>query len=336
MKKNLFKEISLMNTFLCFCVVMIHLTSSPLMSLRYASFAHIIIFIINKMLCFCVPSFIFLSGFKLYSKYGENKIELKKFYTQRFKKIVIPYIISVLIYFIYFWSKRWVSINDLPEYIFLGTLAAHFYYVVIAVQLYLLFPFFKGIMSRYSKAVIAVSLICTILFQEFFHFNYSDRFFGSYIFYFSLGMLFAKCNYREKCNKFRIASTIAFFVSALIHLALTYRAMSGEIIYRFSNIANIVYVTFSIAFIYTACFNASKKYGGLTKISDTFSSISYNIYLYHILVIFVLQYDIFPRFNLSVSEKFAISFIIIYFLIFAYGLINKKKKLKHFNTLNYL
>lgn len=325
MKKNLFKEISLMNIFLCFCVVMIHLTSSPLMSLRYASFAHIIIFIINKMLCFCVPSFIFLSGFKLYSKYGENKIELKKFYTQRFKKIVIPYIISVLIYFIYFWSKRWVSINDLPEYIFLGTLAAHFYYVVIAVQLYLLFPFFKGIMSRYSKAVIAVSLICTILFQEFFHFNYSDRFFGSYIFYFSLGMLFAKCSFREKLGKFHLITLMGFVIFAIIHLSLTYMAMSGKIVYRCANIINIVYVSFSILAIYGFCIKITEKYKAPYKISQVFSRISYNIYLYHTLAIFILQYDIFPRLNLSVSEKFAISFVIVYFLIFAYALLKKIK-----------
>ena len=87
MKKDIFKGVSLMNVFLCFCVVMIHLTSSPLGVLEINSLAHIFIFIVNKILCFSVPAFIFLSGFKLYSKYGDEKIDISEF----FKKRVIMY-----------------------------------------------------------------------------------------------------------------------------------------------------------------------------------------------------------------------------------------------------
>ena len=77
------KEINLMNVILCFSVVMIHLTSSPLAVLRKDSILYLIIFIINKGLCFCVPAFIFLSGFKLYSKYKEEKIDVKKFFARK-------------------------------------------------------------------------------------------------------------------------------------------------------------------------------------------------------------------------------------------------------------
>jgi len=80
------KEISLMNVILCFSVVMIHLTSSPLAVLRKDSIWYLIIFMINKGLCFCVPAFIFLSGFKLYGKYKDEKIDIKRFFLRKIKK----------------------------------------------------------------------------------------------------------------------------------------------------------------------------------------------------------------------------------------------------------
>lgn len=90
MKKGINKGITLMNALLCFCVVMIHLTSSPLSELRPGSLAHISIFIINKLLCFSVPAFIFLSGFKLYSKYGNEKVDIKPFFKKGFRKSLSP------------------------------------------------------------------------------------------------------------------------------------------------------------------------------------------------------------------------------------------------------
>ena len=102
MKKAVFKEVIPMNSFLCLCVVMIHLTSAPLGALEVGSFLHMLIFAVNKLLCFSVPAFIFLSGLKLYASYHDKQIDLKRFYIGRVKKIIVPYIISVIIYFLYF------------------------------------------------------------------------------------------------------------------------------------------------------------------------------------------------------------------------------------------
>ena len=322
MRKDVFKGITLMNVFLCFCVVMIHLTSSPLGELERGSLQYIFIFVINKLLCFSVPSFIFLSGFKLYSKYGNEKINLKEFFQKRVKKIIIPYIISVFIYFIYFYSKRWVSIRDLPEYIFLGTLAAHFYYIVIAVQLYVLFPLLKSIFNKSIPLTTALALACTVFFQQFLYFEYSDRFAGSYIFYFVLGMLFAKHKLCER--KYFVTGLLGFLITAIPHLSLSYMAREGVIIYRYAEIANIIYVTFSIISIYGACIRLSEKYNYINRCAKMLGSISYNVYLYHILVIFMLEYDVFSRFSLSVKAEFASSFIVIYSLIFIYGFLNRK------------
>ena len=85
-KETKLKEINFMNVILCFSVVMIHLTASPLATLRKDSIWYLIIFIINKALSFCVPAFIFLSGFKLYNKYKEEKINIKKYLIRKNQK----------------------------------------------------------------------------------------------------------------------------------------------------------------------------------------------------------------------------------------------------------
>ncbi len=324
MKRDVFKGITLMNMLLCFCVVIIHLTSSPLSELDKNSFWYLTFYTANKMLCFSVPSFIFLSGFKLFNKYKVGKMEVAKFYKRRLTKIVVPYLISVFIYFLYFYIKKWVKFSELPEYVFLGTLVAHFYYVIIAVQLYLLFPILNILFKKFPKSILFLSLICSVYFLEFFQFTYTDRFFGTYIFYFILGMVFAKYKDSAKNAKNIFFIIPAYIIIALIHLSLSYMANMGMLIYRYASMVNLVYVVFSIITIYEICIWLSEKYHKLHSFSHRFGSISYDVYLYHILVIFTLQHYVFPHFNLSVKGKFIVSSVVVFSLIFLYYSLKKK------------
>ena len=96
------KHINLMNVFLCFSVIAIHLTADPVLHLRKDSIWYLLFFIINKLLTFAVPAFIFLSGFKLYSKFKDAKFDCTKFYIGRTKKIILPYLIAYSIYFLFY------------------------------------------------------------------------------------------------------------------------------------------------------------------------------------------------------------------------------------------
>ncbi len=327
MEKRNFKEITIMNAFLCLSVIMIHLTSSPVASLNYGSFWHILIFIINKSLCFCVPSFIFLSGFKLYNKYQNGKTDVKRFYVSRIKKIVVPYAFCVLVYFLYFWCKKWVSVNELPEFLFLGTLAAHFYYIVIAVQAYFVFPLLKCIFDKAPKLTLICALICSVLCLQFFKFTYSDRFLGTYIFYFVFGVFFAKYEIYKKSNKIFAVGFVGFAVLLIAHITLSYKAFSGNFIYKYAEIVNLLYVAFSIVTMYKI-FEKMSQFASVCSIANDLSKVSFSVYLYHILIIFILQYDVFIRFNLSEKYKFLISFAAVYALVFAYSFVMKKIKNK--------
>ena len=275
MKKTIYKETVIMNAFLCLCVVLIHLTSMPLTTLSQDRVMYAIFFVINKLPCFCVPAFIFLTGFKLYSGYGEGKIDLKEFFKGRFIKIVIPYLIALVVYFIYFLYKNCIVFSEIPQYIFLGTLVAHFYYIIIAVQCYLLFPVLKNVFNKYPLVLLVVSLISTVCFNEFFKFPYSDRFVGTYIFYFVLGMMFKRYELGRKINKYYICSVIGLVIVAFLHMKLFYWQSLGLMMYHYASTVNIIYVFFCIVVMYGFCTWICEKSKVISNISQAISNVSY-------------------------------------------------------------
>jgi len=330
MKKDIFKGITLMNTLLCFCVVMIHLTSVILPDMNKESLWYDVIFVLNNSLFFSVPGFIFLSGFKLYSRYRDSKVDIKSFYLKRLRKIVVPYIICVLINFLYFYSKKWITVDELASNIFLGTGAAHFYYIIIAVQLYLVFPFLKDIFIKYTNFVVVASLISTLCFQIFLNFTYSDRFIGTYIFYFVLGMVFARYRCYEKGNKYLLINIAICIVMGYIRFICS---PSDELWKRLYSLAGIIYVTFSSITLYDICAHLGEKCGFIYRFTKGFANVSYNVYLYHILVMCILRYDVFPYFNLSLDERFALLVIIEYSAMILYSILkNRNISLRDYKT----
>ena len=179
-------SVSLMNMLLCISVLVIHMSATPATTLIYGSIWHMLVYSANRALSFAVPGFIFLCGFKLFYGYAEKEIDLLRFFLGRAKKVVLPYIIAVLVFFAYYRFMGWASISGLPEYIFLGTLAAHFYYIIIAVQFYLLFPILKKLFLRAPIVFSIVSLVVSLFYRHIINFKYSDRFILTYIFYFAL------------------------------------------------------------------------------------------------------------------------------------------------------
>lgn len=319
MKKEIHKEVVIMNALLCLGVVLIHLTSVPLATLNPERAIYVLFFAVNRLLCFCVPAFIFLTGFKLCGKYGDEKMDLKQFFAGRFKKVVVPYLIAVAVYFIYLWYKNSIVPAEIPQYIFLGTLVAHFYYIIIAVQCYILFPLIKNIFNKYPIWVSLAAVICTVCFSEFIRFPYSDRFVGTYLLYFILGMLFKKYDLGRKANKYYLITLIGYIFVSLIHIRLFYLQALGKIMYHYASLANIIYVFFSIVVIYGTCLWISEKGKCIFNISQAISKVSYNVYLYHILVMFVMQYEVLSRIDVAPPAYFAASFVVVYGLIFIYS-----------------
>ncbi len=327
--ENKFREITLMNSILCIFVVLIHLTSSPLINLQYGSMAHIAVFIANKALCFCVPAFIFLSGFKLFNKYCDGKLSLKRFYGGRIKKIVVPYLISLIPYFWFFYDKKWVSTSEIPRYIFLGTLAAHFYYIIVAVQLYFIFPFIKELFKKYPLKFTAVSFVLSVCCAEFFDFRYMDRFFGTYIWYFALGMLAAHMDLKAAVKKHVHLTLCLCAITGIVHLFFVYRDMGGGFVYRMEDILHIVYITLAIFLLYGLCLTVKDKFKPIHICAEAVSRKSFSIYLYHVFVIFWMQYNVYPYYSITIKYQLLYTSGIVFGLIFVYCFIRKPKKFRN-------
>ena len=320
-------QITVMNAFLCLFVIMIHLTFSPLLELTAKSVPHIAIFAVNKSLCFCVPAFIFLSGFKLFESYKERPLAVNPFFKRRFKKIIIPYIIAVLIYILYFGVKGWLE-DGIFKSLFLGTVSAHFYYIVVLIQLYLIFPLIFRLFSRHSRSLLAASAVITLFCVIFLNFGYWDRFFGAYIFYFVFGMFWAKYDlYRIFRENLRRISVI-YILLLLIHISKLYMSEYGGWGYRAFPVINMLYVIFAIIVLYAVSEEYLSKKHFITALSGLIGRYSYSIYLYHCLGIFILKYDILPKFSLSVKGRFFITTAVIYSLIAvlcAYSYLSKRR-----------
>jgi len=91
---------------------------------------------------FAVPIFIFITGFVLFYNY-KDRVPFVPFIRKRFKDIVLPYLIWSSLYAIFFGDlgAEW---RDIGKRILLdwvtGKASYHLWYVVMSIQLYLLFP----------------------------------------------------------------------------------------------------------------------------------------------------------------------------------------------------
>ncbi len=321
MKKNLFKEVTLMNALLCLFVVLIHLTSAPIEAFDVGSWQYILSFAINKALVYCVPAFLFLSGLKLYAGYEERKIDLPRFWWGRCKKILIPYIVATLVYFLCFYLNKSVKIAELPMHLLLGSLVVHFYYIIIAVQCYIAFPLLKVAFKKFPIAVIILSAVSTVVFNQFVYFPYRDRFIGTYILYFVMGMAFAKYKMGEKDFGFYLIGIFVSILVGAVHNQYIYATLTVDFIYTYANLITVVYVLLAIWAVYGICLKAS-QIKWIDKVAGAISDVSYNVYLYHFVVIFAMQYYLFPESKLSPGAQFWISAGVVYGLIAIYTVAN--------------
>lgn len=140
---------------------------------------------LNQAARFCVPMFIVLSGYALMAR--EQALAQKKgcaltlvtawqFYKDRLSKIVLPFTLWSLIYFL--WSAPWQAglgtaldwlLRDQPLRYLSGQAQYHLYFIPIIVQCYLLFPVLMRLPSPWWTALFfCVTLILTYPSQELF------------------------------------------------------------------------------------------------------------------------------------------------------------------------
>lgn len=325
-------EIGLITAISCVFVIFIHISSQAIVQLRKESIQMIMIYTVWKLAHFVVQTFIMLSSLKICLKYRYREFNFKtyiNFIKNRIINIFIPYMIWVMIYYIYFCSIGYFPfrIKDYIGYVFMGNLASPFYFIVIIAQFYILMPVWIYIISKF-KAIhsISISLIITVLsiyiakpvIDMIFgiDFIYSDRIFTSYIIYWMIGCYIAKFYDESKMwfKSKKIIITFGFIFFAILSTAMSYIQFLEIKYFKSLEFIHMVYCISTVMFLYMICIYMLNIKNFIIPAMYNLNRCSFYIYLSHCLVLNIVS----RHFQLKQIND--VGYIFIFKFLFCYSI----------------
>lgn len=296
-KKN---EIMLLNVLLCIMVIFIHVTSEAL-SIRNANPATwLVLFVPWRLAAIVVPGFIMLSGIKLFLK-GTDNFNTAEFYKKRALSIVLPYLLWVVIYYLYYCivGQMTFSFKELLYYIYSGDLAGHFYFVIALLQFYLLMPLWVWVFKKFDMMfILPSSVIIGIVFGQFlpnlidiaipnYFFRYYDRTFTSYIFWWCLGCCIG-LNYKHFIEMLKKNTG---FISFLLIFSVFFDLMGAILSFGYNkpqiwlDTMHMLYVFSALMFLFRIMVYYKDSRFTASSIINNIDKSSYLIYLTHCLTL---------------------------------------------------
>ncbi|TYP69209.1 acyltransferase [Paenibacillus methanolicus] len=165
-------ELNVLRAIAILGVLAVHATSASTLKLvKHDSF--VVYNIINTLALFCVPAFVFLTGFTLFYHYGPEKKmragDWGAFYFRKLPQLIIPYVVFSALYQLakYAIASGWTfDLALLAQYagrfganLRDGTAYPHLYYILVAIQLYVMFPLFYYCARRWPRIGIGLLAI---------------------------------------------------------------------------------------------------------------------------------------------------------------------------------
>lgn len=199
-----FQDLYILRVIATVAVIAIHTTSQTMTQSALGYYG-------NQLARFAVPMFLVLSGFLLFQSDLNSKfLPRAQFYRKRFQKILLPYIIWTIFYslVLHFYFNGMQNANlilpDLIRHLLLGNGFSHLYFVIIIIQLYLLYPFIRRSFQARPGLFLFISFLLSLLCQSLLYLHAIKAiqlhpYFGQlylisfpvWIFYFYLGMYLA-------------------------------------------------------------------------------------------------------------------------------------------------
>lgn len=295
-------EISIMNFFMCLLVVLIHCMGSAMWQTESTTVAYGVFLSLFKLSSFAVQAFIFLSAVKLFMKSGE--LNYKSFLLRRVTTVFVPYVIWVIIYYC---VKLQINGGqfDAPyliRSIFVGDMHAHFYFVILIMQFYILMPLWKWLFNR-EGAIVALPLtvVIAVAFQSsffaisksIFHFDfvYTDRTFVTYLGYWCLGA-YAGMFYDKFCAAVKRLSVVIctlFVLFGFLCVTAYYKTtVFSEYIYGQTELYNAyTFIAIIFSFFISVCLRKASFFSG--KFFGVLNKASFRVYLIHPLLLILFD-----------------------------------------------
>jgi len=124
-------------------VLIIHLSGRPLAVIAKETMAFKGYLLLNTLMQFSVPMFIFLSALLLSYNLKDKPLDLKQFYLKRARQVALPYLTWTIIYLIYrivIGQNLDFNLTNLAGWFLLGKAQFHLYFLSVILQMYLVFP----------------------------------------------------------------------------------------------------------------------------------------------------------------------------------------------------
>ncbi|MFC4098378.1 acyltransferase [Paenibacillus xanthanilyticus] len=174
-------ELNVLRAIAILGVLAVHATSASTLKLvKHDSF--VVYNVINTLALFCVPAFVFLTGFTLFYHYGPGRRmragDWGDFYLRKLPQLIIPYVVFSVLYQL---AKYGIASGFTLDLALLGQYAGkfgenlrdgtaypHLYYILVAIQLYVMFPLFYYMARRWPR--IGLGLIAVGFATQWFFF----------------------------------------------------------------------------------------------------------------------------------------------------------------------
>jgi surface polysaccharide O-acyltransferase-like enzyme len=305
---------------------------------------------------FGVPLFVCISGFVLYNKY-RGSFSIISFYKKRLMSVIPQYtifsIFAVLVWYITFMflGRVWIfSFTDFIKAYLQGFTFTHLWFIVLIIQLYILYPIIEKIFTKSVENHTSACLLIFLLFVQTLYWIYSipgailigGGFFIAYIFYFVLGM-YVRYNYSTYKNV-RITSQNAL----ILFLALLFATIFGigrwsmeyfrnDLTPLFMYIYDVIfeiltplyYIIILVFCLYSALKISEMIPNGITKSMKIIGNYSFGIYLIHAFISYALVMLVFPKIGFDMNNwlYYPIAFTLV--LILSLGFVFLISKLPY-------
>ena len=292
------KELDYMNAAACLLVILIHVLSLGITQADPKAWQSAVIFFPWKLAAFVVPMFLYTGAIKTAWQFGDKELTpgtYLRYILRRFQKTYIPYVVWVVIYYLFFLRIHYVrgELREFVSYLLLGNLSSPFYYIVIVMQFYALLPLWVW-MLRHVRANIAVifSLLITLCMGRFgallghfgVEFLYTDRIFPTYLAFWVVGLYTGK-HYDAFLSTLRERSTRAVCLLAIaLYGAVSYWQYStGAYIFQVDTI-KLFSDLLSITLVHTIALKVVPLSGKFPeRLLDRVYQASFFVYLSHCL-----------------------------------------------------
>jgi len=299
-----------MNVVFCLLVVFIHTSSVAVSGLDKSSWQYGILIVAWRLASVAVYGFLFLGGLKFALSSNREGFSYKRYYCSRIKRVVLPYLIAAAVYLAFFTVfdlYSFTPVNFVKDLLF-GTLTAHFYFIIIILQFYLLAPLWRWLMKRFCHGewVAAVLLLSYLAMQAFGHSADSllslvgiipDRSvttvsFLSYLPYW-VGGLAVGTHYesvvRSAKQSFRSVGLL-FLLAAFCEGLFSWLHFSGRAAIYWLEQIHSFYVIVAVLFAFVLAVgigDGKLAHNPLVRLLD---HSSFSIYLWHVLVLYGVDY----------------------------------------------